>query len=123
MPALVTFEADNKIFLMTTSDNVVQAFETVQKGLNYFEDGYNRNHSRGYEASISACINNMSFSPSVHEWEHEDIAPLIEMGVVDMNSFRGYRLSNTSGSMNGALLTGEQAKEFHDRGVKPRLIG
>lgn len=122
MPALVTFRADNKIYLLTDKTNTATSFDTVQDGINYFERAYKRHGALSYESIMSVCINNLTFSPAVHQWDHEDLAPLIGMNIIDMKTFRGYRLRNVSGVMTGALLTREKAEEFHESGRKPSTV-
>jgi hypothetical protein len=121
MPAIVTILADNKIYLMM-NDKTVQGFDTVNEAINHFEVGYNNNHARGYEASMSACLNFIQFSPSIHEWEHENLTPLVDEGVIELDNFRGYSLSSVSGRMLGAICTGENALTFHESGITPKLI-
>jgi len=120
--ALVSFVCGNKVYLLIGDDNTIQAFETVRKGLDYFERSYSDAHSRGYESSMSACLNSIQFRPAVHEWRYEDASKLIEMGVIDLHTFKSYNLRNISGSMKGALCTGVNAMEWHESGIVPKLI-
>jgi hypothetical protein len=121
MPAIVTLKADSKLYLMTEG-GVVRAFNTVEEALSYFEVGYNRNHRRSYEGSMSALLNAITYSAAVHRLDYEDISPLIEQGVVDTETFNNYQLNHVSGSMTGALLTGVNAEAFHASGIAPRII-
>jgi hypothetical protein len=121
MSVIVTIEADNKIYLLTVN-NGVNDFETVAKARHYFESSYRKRHSLSYESSISVVLNHMAYQPSIHEWNHNDLSPMIEMGIIEEENFHEYGLSHVSGHMTGGLCTGENAKEFHDKGIKPRLI-
>lgn len=121
MPAIVTFQSENKVYLLMNEDSV-RGFDTTGQALNYFEESYNRNHSRGYEASMSATLNYIQFTPAVHEWNHDDLQPLVDDKVIDLDTFRAYSIYSISGRMKGALCTGEKAQEFHDNGITPSLI-
>jgi hypothetical protein len=121
MAIVVSFLADEKVYLFV-KENVVNDFETVSRALTYFEKAYNNNHSRGHEASMSALINGITFQPSVHEWDHQDLSPMIDMEIIENGTFHAYSLSHVSGGMVGALCTGERALEWHESGLKPRLI-
>lgn len=122
MNALVPFLADNKVYLLIGDENCVQAFKSERKALDCFEDSYNRSHSRGYEASISACLNAITYEPTIHSWQHEDLQPLIDMDIINQETFRAYSMHHVSGSIKGALLTGDNALKWHEGGIKPRLI-
>jgi hypothetical protein len=127
MPAIVSFQNGNEIYLLMTKDQTdqttnVRAFDNRQEALNYFENGYRRNHARGYEASMSACLNFISFQPKVHAFDEPDITSLIAKGVIDLETFKAYSIRDVSGHMLGALCTGQTAKEWHDSGTTPNLI-
>lgn len=123
MPALITIEVSGKIYLlMDRESKCVQGFDTVEEGIAYFERGYNESHTRNYESSMSALMNYITFTPSVHEWNHDDLKPLFGMKIAVDETFKAYGINNVSGYMMGVLLTGEEAEQFHENGLKPKLI-
>ena len=98
---------DGAIFI---NDNQVDAVRAV-------EDSYNRNHARGYEASMSACVHDIFFRPTVVQIP-EDIQQVILL-LVDMQL---HHISNVSGRYYGRKLRKEAADELLKTSVKPRLI-
>lgn len=55
-------------FMVVSAENgemAIHAFRTQQEGLDFFESAYKRKHKMGYEASMSAVINWMQFSPAI----------------------------------------------------------
>ena len=120
--ALVSFYADNKVYLLLGEDRIVQAFDSVRRALDYFESPYLRAHNRGFTSSMSACLNYITFNPAIHSWEHEDLSKLIEMGVIASDTFRSYTIGNISGQIKGALCTGAEAVNWHNSGITPKLI-
>ena len=120
--ALVSFKAKDKVYLLIGENNVVQAFKSVQKASDYFESSYMKCHNRGYESSMSACLNYITFNPAIHPWEHEDLSKLVDMGVINPETFSSYTIRNISGQITGALCTGENASSWHDSGITPNLI-
>jgi|ERR1700739_29243 len=93
---------------------MIQGFETLKEGLRYFEDSYNRAHGRGYEASMSACINGIFFRPSILKLSIPDLKKHLEEGVKPVT------VRNISGSMT--LLPMVDATALWESGSKPRLI-
>lgn len=122
MPVIVSIKADNKIYLHIGNENVVSDFETVERAMQFFERPYEKAHSRGYEASMSACINYITYQPRVHNWEYENLSPLVEQGVIDNDTYRAYELSHVSGHVKGALCTGVNAEIWHESGISPSLV-
>jgi len=92
----------------------IHGFETLAEGLHYFEDSYNRAHRRSYEASMSACINAISFRPSILRLSIEEIQQYLE------GEPRGVHVRNVSGGM--MLLPLKDAEQLWESGVKPGLI-
>ncbi len=109
-------EAETKLYIMLNDDNTIVGYENETAGVRSWEDAYNRSHRRGYEASMSACINAISFRPSiVSAADIDEIESLLapDRSVVAVR--------NVAGGIRGAC-TNVKAKEYWDRGVKPRLI-
>lgn len=92
----------------------VQGFKSEMDGIRYFEDSYNRFHRRGYEASMSALINSITFQPSIVQTPLEEIEPY-------MIEKRATTVRNVSGSMTIILLKPE-AEKLWAQGAKPNLI-
>ncbi len=65
---VAVFRCDEKYYLLLTKNDGVyniQGWPNKQDALNYFTSGYNQSHDRGYEGSMSACINYILFQPVV----------------------------------------------------------
>jgi hypothetical protein len=92
----------------------IHGFESLGDGLRYFEDSYNRAHGRSYEASMSACINAISFRPSILKLSIEAIKEHLAEGATAAH------IRNVSGSM--VLLPLKDAEQLWESGEKPRLI-
>lgn len=114
--AITVIEAKGQYFLGLTNDNMIWSFKNVKAGVRFFEDMYNRKHDQGYEASMSATLNYLSFQPSVLN------APPKEELKEGLANERVVRVSNVAGSFNGCLLKDEIGKAWWDKGIKPRLI-
>ena len=114
---IVLFECDNRLCIMADNENSIMAFETLEKGLNYFESAYNRKHSLGYEASMSACISFMQYRPSVIMVDGLDE---IRDRIADVEPHL-IQFSGLSGRMKG-ITTRPEAKEYFDKGSVPKLI-
>lgn len=119
-PAFVCIvKAGGTIGVMMTVENKVASihgFHSRLDGLRYFEDGYNSNHARSYEASMSACINGISFRPSVLKLSLDEISALApELRIV--------KVRNNSGSMTLLPLDPAKAEVLWESGDKPKLIG
>jgi len=92
----------------------IQGFESLGDGLRYFEDAYNRAHGRSYEASMSACINAISFRPSILRLSIDTIKEHLAEGTGVIT------VRNVSGSMS--LLPLVDAEQLWESGEKPKLI-
>lgn len=119
-PAYVCIvKTSQAIGLMMTVENrvaTIHGFHTPMEGLRYFEDGYNSNHGRSYEASMSACINGITFRPSILKLSLDEIRALAPaMSVV--------KVRNSSGGMVILPLDAEKAEALWETGSKPKLIG
>lgn len=109
--------SDNKVYILATNNYDVLGFTSLNKAISYFEDSYNSSHGRGYEASMSACLNYITFQPSIIEVENfEDIKNNIAA-----QEPKKVQLSHVSGFMK-AISTKDEAIEFWNKGKKPQLI-
>lgn len=119
MPFIALFKSDNNLYIAAGSQppNAIIAFETIEKGLDYFEDGYNRFHNRGYESSMSACVNFIQFTPSIVEFKDlEEIKNNIAA-----EEPRLVVVSSISGRMTG-ITTKKEAISYYEKGAVPSLI-
>jgi hypothetical protein len=97
--------------------HTVAGWESVEDGIQEYEDNYNRNHIRGYEASMSACINFMFMQPSIiwidsDEGLHAIVGPEPEL----------QHCSHVSGGFLGLVTLEEVSAPMWGKGAKPRLI-
>lgn len=94
----------------------IMGFEDVAEGLRYFETGYMDAHHRSFEGSMSACINNLSFQPSIVELTMGDIEAAAEKGT------KAVTVRSVAGSVT-LLPLKVDAIALWETGTKPRLIG
>ena len=115
---IAIIKSGEKFFVMANrDDNSIAVFESVGDGLRSFEDAYNRNHRRGFEASMSACINYIQFQPSIVKVEGlEDVKKRI-----CPDQPRLARLNSIAGIMT-VITTREGIEEIWEKGRKPQLI-
>lgn len=118
MLGIVTFESDDKIYLLCDKEGAVSGYSSQAEAVRQFETMYNQAHDSGYEHSMSACIHGMHFKVACHAIE--DVQALV--GDVVVIPFRSYSVRSVAGRMFGILCLGSKAKEFHESGVIPRLI-
>src|SRR3990167_4991100 len=107
---MALIEADNKIWLMLTEGNAIRAFKTQPEALAHFEDAYQGAHARGYEASMSACINYIHFQPSIIHASLEDVKR--DIIAEDAHAFS---LRSVAGGID-AVNTQPKAREWFENG-------
>lgn len=119
MVAIAMIKASDEYYIMAHANQAsIQAFPTIEVGLKHFEDAYNESHDRSYEGSMSACINNMSFQPSIVGVPRG----LDELAEIVGSKEAGYiKLGNVSGSMY-AVKAPAKGEEYWEKGHKPHLI-
>ena len=93
----------------------VRGFQSVGEGLSYFETAYNRNHMRGFEGSMSALINGISFRPSIVTLSMPELKAIVE-------EKRVHHIRNCSGRMSLLPLVKEKSDPIWEAGNKPHLI-
>lgn len=115
---IALIKADNKIYIMASkeSGHPITGFSSETEGVRYFEKSYNDYHRRGYTNSMSACINYITFQPSIIPFI--DLEKLKDV-VVDPPV--AVQLGNVSGYMIGIPLR-EGMEKLWEKGVKPQLI-
>lgn len=111
-------------FLMLNrgKDNVrsILGWKDIRSALNYFEDGYNENHRRGYEPSMSACINFITFKPRILEFNGlQDMIDKLKLVAGE----KVMTLRSISGNYEVMRLDSILAEPLYDQGVTPKLIG
>ena len=111
-------------FLMLNrgKDNVrsILAWKDMRSALNYFENGYNDNHRRGYEHSMSACINFITFNPRILEFNGlQDIIDKLKLVAGE----KVMTLRNISGNYEVMKLDYTLTEPLYNQGVTPKLIG
>lgn len=119
MVAVVLLRYSGKIFLMTNRDGSVSGFASVKEAQDSFEEGYNRNHRRGYEASMSACVHFIFFEPKVLELKDESIETLKE--IVGEGPYSNCSLVTVAGRMTGIELP-EDRWHLHEKAIRVGLI-
>jgi hypothetical protein len=114
------FKSSDDVYLLMTDDIPYQilGFKSLQKGLNYFTDAYNANHDRSYEASMSACINFISFAPRIARFRSIEELKSKLLG-------KGYtlnQLSHVSGYYKALSCKAKTASNIYENAVSPELI-
>ncbi len=92
----------------------IQGFESVEKGLWHWEEGYRRAHQRSYESSMSACISFIFVHPSIVEVTLKEIKAFIIGKHVERWS--------TMGNYLNVILLKPEAQVLWAAGKKPALI-
>lgn len=114
---IVLIQSKEDYYILANSDDSISSFNTEEDAIKYFEKGYRSYHYRSYEGSMSACLNFLTFRPSIIKIKDvEDIRDNIAA-----EKPRKITLSHVSGSMD-VITTREKAKELWESGKKPRLI-
>jgi len=115
---IILIESEKKYYILVNNEDYsVLGFNTEKEGIEYFEKAYKSCHSCSYEGSMSACLNFLTFRPSIIKIKDvEDIRDNIAV-----EKPRKVTLSHVSGSMD-VITTREKAKELWESGKKPRLI-
>lgn len=91
----------------------IRGFDSLGDGLRFFEAAYNANHFRGYEASMSALINGITFQPSIVKLTLAEIEPLVQDRVRTT-------VRNASGVVHLLPLVPEAATLW-ETGSRPKL--
>lgn len=113
---IISGSNDDK-YLMCDKDGTILVKENPDDAVRDVEDSYNRNHGRGYEASMSACVHNIFFQPTIVQIS-EDLVEVATL-LVDMSISH---LGHISGHYHGRKLKKEAADELLKTSIKPRLI-
>ncbi|MBU0777900.1 hypothetical protein KKF82_06560 [Patescibacteria group bacterium] len=114
---IVILKVNEKYYIMANDDTTIMWFDSENKAIRFFEDGYNRCHSHNHQSSMSALLHRITFQPSIIDVEgleyiRDNIAAENPQFVV---------LHHTSGNLHG-ITTRHGASGFWRFGKKPRLI-
>lgn len=112
-------KTDSNLLLLCDREGNVTAFPTETEGIRYYEDSYRRFHLRSHESSMSACLNWMTYRPSI--LPVADTADIMKR-LVGAVPFRRVTCHHVSGSMEGIVCAAENADKEWEAGTKPRLI-
>lgn len=93
----------------------IRGFKSEADGIEYFESAYRRAHLRGYEASMSACLNSIFFRPSIIKLSIPEVESLIEERKI-------VRAHHVSGMVDYLPLVAEKAEPIWEKGTKPALF-
>ena len=104
---------------MAASSGELQAFPSLGEGLRFFEEGYARSHARGYETSISACINHLFFEPWIVQIS--SLEKIVQ--AIGEPPYKLIQARHISGFMKGIAVLPSEADVLKSQGVKPKLIG
>lgn len=118
MPFASIVKAQQCFYLVATKENdkwAVQGFHSLKEGRNYYERGYGEFHNRGYESSMSATLNWLTFQPSIVELTIKEMEDLTE------KPLRVMSIRNCSGGFKGIPLLPEAATVW-ERGKIAELI-
>lgn len=118
--AIALVKADGEYYvLVNRGDNSVAGFRSIDAGLQFYEEKYERKHRSGYEQSMSACINYIFFQPAIVEFTGvEELREALGLGVDPTLC----TLSHVSGFMSGIRADREKAAPIWDKAEKPILI-
>ena len=105
-------------YFMCSKEGDILVKENPVEAIRDIEDSYNRNHGRGYESSMSACVHHIFFQPTVVQIP-EDIEEIRKM-LAEPGGVFGLR--HISGHYHGRKLKPEAAEELLKTEIKPRLI-
>ena len=110
--------SDEKFYITTDKKGVISAFKTEQDGLKSFEELYMEWHRKDYKESMSPCINNSYFKPSIVK-----VSGIEEIRKMVGDEPHLFDISHSSGFLTGIqipdLVVGQ---EYWDKGAKPQLI-
>ena len=116
---LALIRASDKYYVLAEKQGVISAFTTLDNGLKYFENSYNRAHDRGYESSMSACMNFMAYSPSIVMIESEEkFLSLFD----NQKTAQFVHMSYIAGHMDCAIINQEIGESLFNSGRVPSLI-
>jgi len=108
--------SDDQYYILLSNDSphTIVGFKSVQEGISYFTRTYNRSHARGYEPSMSACINFIEFRPRIVEFESFDhLKENVEAHLFTLNHISGHYW------VIPVITNGE---ELYNSGAVPPLI-
>lgn len=121
--AVAIFKTTEGYFLLLNHEDkvfTIRGWKSVNEALSYFELAFERAHNRGYEPSMSACINFIQFQPRVVTFA--GLQDMIQKLGLTPNE-KPYRLHSISGSYDVLPLKAELAAVVYETGKTPDLRG
>jgi hypothetical protein len=110
--------SDGNYYITTDRKGIISAFVSEKSGLDAYEKMYMEWHDRSHEASMSACLNHITFQPSIVK-----VSGVDEIKKIVGEDPHLFDLRNVSGFMTGLKISDiEIGKKYWDKGAKPQLI-
>jgi hypothetical protein len=116
-------KADSRFWLLLGKDEgqyVIHGWDNIAAAVDYFEGAYNANHARGFEASMSACINHLQFAPAIVVFD--DLQDLERKLLPSSTPRVAKHLSSVSGGYDVIPLETHVAEPIWRAGRHPFLI-
>lgn len=121
MPFISVVKTDAGYFIPVSKNHQLVGWTSEYDALKYYESSYNRSHLRGYEESMSACLNNIMMQPSIIQCSEPEIKERL-VGAEPKDGYRMTRVSCDAGSMLGLKCNSENVEKEWEAGRKPSLI-
>ena len=110
-------------YLMLNRDDnnilTIRGWLKLSDALAWFTNAYNSNHDRGYESSMSACMNYIEFQPKILGFN--GLQDMIDKLKLSKGS-RVSSISSVSGSYTVLVLDPVLAEPLYNNGSSPELI-
>jgi hypothetical protein len=110
--------SNNRYFIPCNNKGEIHAYKSMEDGINDWEKIYHPTHEMSMEASATACIHYIFYSPTVVELS--DINSLREN--VILPGAHMFKLQHVSGNMTAIACEGPKTEELYNSGNKPRLV-
>jgi hypothetical protein len=121
MVAIVSYKADNKVYICSTENGELICSRDAVEAADKMTRQYNDRHFRSYEASMSNCIYHIQFQPRIHEIDETKLNRLSDDEIVVI-PFRVQTVRSIAGHITGILCEGTNANKWHETGYSPDLI-
>lgn len=122
--AVALLQNKGQVYLMmddSAKPYTIAGWKTAAEAAMFFTKGYMQNHSRGYEASMSACIHHITFQPRVVDITLAEIKEKL-MTPEDIAHPRVFRAGNVSGTYMVLPCNASTAKKVYEDAFEPCLI-
>lgn len=120
--ALVHGENHSICLVMTPTGDPAEilGWKTEKEAVEYFTGGYNRNHDRGYEPSMSAAVHYIMYQPRIVSFE--SVEQLADSLLLDRENMKLVRLWCVAGGFRVLVCDNPKAQQIYDQGIQPPLI-